>query len=138
MFVIMGKGAGEQDLELHQPITCPICGRKAHLEAFCRYESFNLFFMPAYKYQKEYFVRTSCCGMVAPLSAEKGDKIYWGQIERLKLENLPFAIQSSFKVCANCGFDTMDSFQYCPKCGKVLRAGKMPLLEKVKNIKRLK
>ncbi len=131
MFLLLGAGEGDQDLMLHQPITCPVCGKKAHLEAYFHYQSFNVFFVPAYKYQKEFYAITSCCGSACPITEKQGNDIYWGQIDALPLEKLSLGIKSGFKVCRNCGFDTMEPYQYCPVCGKLLGGeAKTPLLKK--------
>ncbi len=124
MFLIFGTGDGVHDLELHQKITCPICGKKAYLEAYFNYHSLRLFFCPVYKWGKDYYVRTSCCGTVSPLSAKKGEKIYWGQIEKLNLDKLKFQRAIGYKVCEHCGYDTVQEFTYCPKCGKALKGGR--------------
>ncbi len=118
MFLLLGAGEGDQDLELHQPITCPVCGKKAHLEAFFHYSSVNVYFVPAYKYQKEYYAVTSCCGTVCPITEQQGKDIYWGKIDALPLEKLPLCKNTGFRACAYCGFDTMEPYQFCPVCGK--------------------
>ncbi len=118
MVLLFGAGEGDQDLELHQPIVCPICGKKAHLEAYFHYNSVNVYFVPAYKYQKKYYAVTTCCGAVAALSEKQGKDIYWGQIDALPLHQLALGVNAGFKACTNCGFDTMEPYQYCPVCGK--------------------
>ncbi len=120
MFLLLGSGQGDQDLELHQPIVCPVCGKKAFLEAYFHYTSFNVFFVPAYKFKKEYYAVTSCCGSITPITEKQGQDIYWGQIDALPLKTLSLGVQSGFKVCKGCGFDTMESFRFCPNCGKAL------------------
>lgn len=120
MLLLFGQGEGDQDLELHQPITCPVCGKQAHLEAFFHYTSLNVYFIPAYKYQKEYYAVTTCCGSITPITEQQGKDIYWGQIEALPLETLALGKTSGFKACQHCGFDTMEPYQYCPVCGKPL------------------
>ncbi|MFI3169816.1 MAG: zinc ribbon domain-containing protein [Faecalibacterium sp.] len=126
MFLLLGVGEGDQDLNLHQPITCPVCGKKAHLEAYFHYTSFNVFFVPAYKYQKQYYAVTSCCGATCPITEQQGKNIYWGQIEALPLKSLALGATTGFKACKHCGFDTMEPYQYCPVCGKPLGGAAQP------------
>ena len=121
MFFIMGISNGEKKLNFDQLEICRRCGQYGHLEIYMTYMYFMFFFLPIFKWNKRYYAKMSCCGSVCELRPEVGKEIAQGNLTHLNVEELDFAKQAySMKSCQNCGFSTMDDFQYCPKCGSKL------------------
>lgn len=121
MLLLFGAGPGTEDLYLDQKIVCPVCGKKATLQAYCSYDAWRLFFIPVHKYNRRYFVRTSCCGAGCDIPAALGQAIDEGERDTLPLAGLPLhggLALTRLKVCARCGYETSQPFRYCPMCGK--------------------
>ena len=125
MLLLFCTGEDTDDLYLDQKITCPVCGKKAELHAFCSYKAFRVFFLPVYKWDKRYFVQTSCCGAACPISEKLGEAVDGGK--KLDLRRLPLrgAAPQRLKVCAACGYETSQPFRFCPMCGRPFAAGEV-------------
>lgn len=119
MFFIMGITEGRKDFEYNQLITCDVCGKYGRFQVFMLYTVLSLFFIPTFKWNRRYYVQTSCCGTLYELNPEIGKRIASGEDVRIKLEDLTRVNQGRgfFKRCHNCGYETTEDFDYCPKCG---------------------
>ena len=73
MFFIIGITGGRKDLRFNQMVICSRCGRYGRYEVYMTYTALSLFFIPCFKWNKEYFVRMSCCGTVVPLRSGSGE-----------------------------------------------------------------
>lgn len=124
MLLLFGTGHSTDDLYLDQKITCPVCGKKTTLEAFCEYDAFHVFFLPVYRWNRRYSVRTSCCGASCPLPPRVGEAVDLGRIDRLDVQKLPLAAPGAVRlqVCGRCGFETSQPYRFCPMCGAPLGA----------------
>jgi hypothetical protein len=121
MFLIMGINQKEVKLNFNQFTICKCCGKYGHVEVFMSYTYFMLFFIPIIKWNRQYYVRMSCCGSVAQLNEDMGRAIEKGQVTEINMEQLNFGYhENRVKCCTNCGFTTMEEFQYCPKCGRLM------------------
>ena len=80
-----------------------------------------MFFIPCIKWNKHYYVRTSCCNTVYELDAEIGKRIAAGEDMEILPQHLRQMNQQGYgytmRHCRNCGFSTTEDFEYCPKCG---------------------
>lgn len=80
--------------------------------------SFDLFFIPVFKYSKEYIIVCNKCRSVYKLKNEslpkilESKKVDYGDIEKIILET---------NTCPHCGTSIAGEFLYCPKCGKALK-----------------
>jgi hypothetical protein len=121
MFFIMGISDGRKDLAFHQQIICDVCGRYGRYQVFMTYTFLSLFFIPCLKWNKHYYVQTSCCGTMYELDPEIGKRIARGEQVEIMPQNLSRMKNSKwsypYKKCGNCGFETTEDFEYCPKCG---------------------
>ena len=79
MFFIIGITGGRKDLRFNQMVICSRCGRYGRYEVYMTYTALSLFFIPCFKWNKEYFVRMSCCGTVYRLDPEVGRRIARGE-----------------------------------------------------------
>lgn len=120
MFFIVGVSPRRDKLDFSQNMICPNCERYGRYEATVEYTCFSLFFIPILKWDKKYYVKSSCCGSIYSISNDIGDKIFWDENVNLTEGDLHLVRKGhvySVKRCANCDFETDSDFQYCPKCG---------------------
>jgi hypothetical protein len=85
---------------------------------------FSLFFIPIFKWNMIYSVKSSCCGSIYTISKELGSRIARGEDISLREEDLQPVRTEHFsgrKRCSECGFETQEDYQYCPKCSNPLR-----------------
>ena len=75
MFFMMGITDGRKDFDFHQQIICDICGKYGRFQVSMTYTVLSLFFIPCFKWNKHYYVQTSCCNTVYELDAEVGKRI---------------------------------------------------------------
>ena len=61
MFFILGITDGRKDFEFTQTMICNICGKYGRYQVFMTYTVLSLFFIPCFKWNKHYYVQTSCC-----------------------------------------------------------------------------
>ncbi len=121
MFFIMAITDGRKDFEFSQTMTCLDCGRYGQYRVFMLYTVLSLFFIPAFKWNRRYYVQTSCCGVVYELDPEVGRRIACGEDVEIMPKHLSRTERAGwypvYKRCANCGYETDEDFDYCPKCG---------------------
>ena len=79
-----------------------------------------MFFIPCIKWNKHYYVRTSCCNTLYELDPEMGKAIARGEQVLIRPEHLQriSKVTYGYKHCNYCGYETAENFEYCPKCGK--------------------
>lgn len=119
MFFIFGISNKEEDFDFSQTTVCKTCGAYGRLEAFMTYSYFSLFFIPIFKWNKKYCIRSTCCGSLYTIDENLGKAIKRGEKVKisdrdLEPENINY---NRIRVCENCNFRVEDEFEYCPKCG---------------------
>lgn len=122
MFLIMGVNQGQKQLEFRQPDVCPNCGKYGSYEAFMTYYYFSLFFIPLFRWNKRYYVKTTCCNTVYSIDKELGNALEKGRKKSVCKEDIhePFS-GAGFRQCSNCGYKTgEDRYLFCPICGHKL------------------
>ena len=120
MFFIMGINQGRKDFEYNQMIICNNCGSYGRYQVFMTYMYLSLFFIPIFKWNKQYYVQSTCCNTVYALEPEIGKQIAEGEnvdILPQHLTQVHAGYYSSYKRCNCCGFETQEDFEFCPKCG---------------------
>ena len=122
MFFMMGITEGRKNLEFYQTVICDRCGSYGRYQVFVTYSVLSLFFIPCFKWNKKYFVNTSCCNTIYRLDPGIGKRIERGEQVQIQPEHLEQMSSSGrrMKRCDSCGFMTEENFAYCPKCGKPL------------------
>lgn len=122
MFLLMGITSGQKELPFRQVAACISCGSYAAYQVFITFSVFSLFFIPILRWNKKYYVRTTCCNTVFQLDENVGRRIARGEQVQIMPEHLQGinGHWSAVRRCASCGFSTMDNFDYCPKCGRPL------------------
>ena len=86
------------------------------------YTVLSIFFIPTIKWNKRYYVQTSCCGTVYELDPEIGKAIARGEEVEILQSHLTRVMNGSgfaagYKKCRQCGYETTEDFDFCPKCG---------------------
>lgn len=121
MFFMMGITQGKKDLDYNQVIICEHCGSYGRYQFFMTYMCLSLFFIPCLKWNKKYYVQTTCCNTIYELDSELGKAIADGKNVEIRSEHLT-KIQAGYrnrkKRCSDCGYETLEDFEFCPKCGK--------------------
>lgn len=121
MFFMMGITDGRKDFDFNQTVVCSLCGKYGRYKVFMTYTVLSLFLIPCFKWNKRYYVQTSCCNALYELEPEVGKRIAAGENVEIQPQNLSRVDNGgygySYKQCRNCGYTTTEDFEYCPKCG---------------------
>lgn len=119
MFFVFGISTKQQDIDFSQVSICPSCGAYGRLEAFITYTYFSLFFIPVLKWNKKYYIRSTCCGSLYTIDNDLGKAIERGERTKIDESELqPVNINyNRGRVCRNCNYPLEADFEYCPKCG---------------------
>ena len=126
MFFIMGVTSQSKQIPYNgELIICPECGKYGRYEVFMTCMCFTFFFIPIFKWNRQYFVRMNCCNTTYQLDASIGRELLRGADIQIQPEHLTKiargnAAYAEERTCAYCGFKTSEDFQYCPKCGRPL------------------
>lgn len=122
MFFIFGMSSKQEELDFNQTIICKTCGSYGRLEAFMTYSYFSLFFIKILKWNKKYYIRSTCCGTIYKIDETLGKLIKRGEsikIEEWDLE--PVNVNyNNIQRCKDCSYPVEDEFEYCPRCGAKL------------------
>jgi hypothetical protein len=121
MFFIMGISTAQKKLNFIQSILCSRCGQFGKYEVFMTYTYLSLFFIPIFKWNKEFFVKTTCCNITYTIDKSIGKRILKGEPVILNDQDLHIYNTNNYSTrqnrCPNCGFEANSDFLYCPKCG---------------------
>lgn len=123
MFFMMGITQGKKNIDYSQMVICEHCGAYGRYEVFMTYMCLSLFFIPCFKWNKQYYVRSTCCSTIYLLDADIGRALARGENVEIQPEHLTevqAGYRSRIKRCGGCGYETMEDFEYCPKCGRRL------------------
>lgn len=120
MFLMLGINDERKDLDFSQMMICDACGAYGRYMVFMTYTVLSLFFIPCLKWNRRYYVRTSCCSRMYELDREIGAAITRGEQVEIRPEHLKEMPGQGYSLrrCANCGYSTEEDFEFCPKCGK--------------------
>jgi len=125
MFFMMGIMPGRRELEHDQLIVCSRCGRYGRYMVYVTYNVLSLFFIPVFKWGRQYYAQARCCGATYRIDPEVGRQIERGEKVELRQEDLEYMGggqagygDAGYRRCENCGYTTAEDFEYCPKCGR--------------------
>lgn len=100
---------------------CPACGAMTRFEIYKSYSYFHIFFIPTFRWNTRYYVKSTCCGNMFELDPIIGEEFERGNNPEIKEEHLRFSKEYLlFKHCKNCGARSDPSYSYCPYCGEKL------------------
>ena len=92
MFFIGGIFQGKKEFEhFRQTIVCKKCGRLCSISVFMTYTCFSFFFIPLFKWGKQYYAVSNCCHTIYAIDAELGKAIEHGESVTLREEDLTIA-----------------------------------------------
>lgn len=120
MFFIMGISPGQKKLNFLQTMICLKCQQFGRYEIFMTYTYFSLFFIPIFRWNREFFVKTSCCNTTYSIDKDLGKRILKGEevtINEADLHLYNCSNDSAQQLCPACGSYVTSDFLYCPKCG---------------------
>ena len=122
MFFMMGIMDRQKELSFNQTVICDVCGKYGSFRVFMTYTVLSLFFIPCFKWNRRYYVRTSCCDTIYELDKETGKSIEKGLVLEITKDKLLNMVNRGKVVrsCSNCGYTTEEEFDFCPKCGSKL------------------
>jgi len=122
MFFMIGVMPFNKEIPYMFSCVCPKCGRMCHYEVFYTGNCLSVFFIPLFKWGKQYYVRSSCCGTTYILEKSVGDAISKG--ENIIIQSSDLTEVNSYytpiRRCSSCGYECTDDFDFCPKCGSKL------------------
>lgn len=125
MIFIGGISSGTKQIDYLKTVICSHCQSYGRYQVFMTYMYFSFFFIPLFKWNKNFYVKMSCCETVYQLNDEVGKRIIRGEQADITEQDLTM-IQAGHapsyrkKTCTACGFETEEDFDYCPKCGQRL------------------
>lgn len=117
----MGINQGRKDFSYNQMVICSHCGSYGRYQVFMTYMCLSLFFIPCFKWNKKYYVQSTCCHSVYELDPEIGRQIARGENVEILPRHLTLVqpgYRGIFRKCPYCGYETQEEFAYCPKCGR--------------------
>ena len=121
MFFIFGISNKEKELDFTQTTICSSCGSYGRYQVFLTYTFFSLFFIPIFKWNKKYYVRTSCCNSLYSINNDLGRAIERGEKTNIHESDLhPINVNYHYnkeRYCLNCNHKLESEYEYCPKCG---------------------
>lgn len=122
---MMSITEGKKLLDFNQTILCEECGKFGRFQVFMTYTVLSLFFIPVFRWNRRYFVETSCCHALFSLEDSVGEAIARGEQAVIRSEDIrklrPGSSQAH-KRCSLCGFETEEAYDFCPKCGNRLES----------------
>lgn len=120
---MMGIAPGRKLFDFNQMVICNHCGAYGRYQVFMTYMCLSIFFIPCFKWDKKFYVQTSCCNTIYELNPDIGRAIARGenvQIQPEHLTKVQAGHRSISRRCRNCGYETKEDFDFCPKCGERL------------------
>ncbi|MDR7871455.1 MAG: zinc ribbon domain-containing protein [Tissierellaceae bacterium] len=119
MFFVFGISTKEEKIDFNQTTICPSCGSYGRYEVFMSYTHFSLFFIPIFKWNKKYYVRTSCCNSLYSIDNELGKDIERGEKTTIHESDLhPININyNKESYCPSCNYKLDPDYEFCPRCG---------------------
>ena len=122
MFFMIGITDARKELEYDRMVVCDACGAYGRYTVFMTCTVLSLFFIPCFKWNKRYFVQTTCCESLYELDAGIGAQIARGEDAVILPQHLkPVRLRNNpLRKCTNCGYTVEDHFEFCPKCGNKL------------------
>ena len=135
MFFMIGITDGSKEIPYDRMVICGGCGAYGRYRIYVTFMQLLLFFRPCFKWNKQYYVETSCCRRTFCLNPEVGKRIERGEDVEIRPGDLTPVSGGNYirpeeyadrpeegfvriRTCASCGYSTSEDFAYCPKCGR--------------------
>ena len=98
MFFMIGITQGKKFFEYNQTFICDRCGSYGRYQVFMTYMCLSIFFIPCFKWNKQYYVQSTCCNTIYSLDPEIGKQIARGENIEILPQNLT-EVQMGYKSC---------------------------------------
>ena len=124
MFFMMGITPRRKDYEYRgSVIICDRCGAYGRYQVYMTCMCLSLFFIPVFKWKKQYFAESTCCSTTYELDPEIGRRIARGENVEIRPQHLRevysgYGCGGRTRRCSACGYVTDEDFVFCPKCGR--------------------
>ena len=118
---IFGIDQKEKHIGTYNNAICPACGALTRFEVYKSYSFFHIFFIPVFRWNIKYFVKSVCCSSIYELDPEIGRQYESGNSPDIKTEHLNMMNgYLPYKICVNCRARVESRYSYCPYCGSKL------------------
>lgn len=108
----------EKDIGVYSNAICPECERLTRFEIHKTYRYLHIFFIPTFRWNIRYYVKTACCGSLYELDPVVGKEFEKNPGTEIRNEHLqPVRNYSPYKYCPNCRTQVPEQYNYCPYCG---------------------
>lgn len=118
MFLIFGLVNGMRDLGVRCCVL-PCCGM-VRAVLTCTFQQFTLFFIPLFRFHRQYFLTCPQCGNVYMVSKEEGRRLERDADAQADASQTRFFRQNGRRCCPHCGCNVEAGSRYCPQCGTYL------------------
>lgn len=119
-FVIFGTNEKEKVIKTNENIICPLCGAYGRYDVVKIYTYFHFYFIPLFRWNIRYHIRTHCCAKMCEISKSAGKNIESSVAKQVKQEDILFNFTIKNCICQYCHSQINNAFTYCPHCGKKL------------------
>ena len=113
-FGIFGIQDKEKNLKEFSNIICS-CGMYSRMQLVERYYYFHFFFIPLFKWGREYYIEARCCGRVFKVPRNYIKEIL--ESDTVDLNRL-IEVNTPYRKCPHCGEYVDSNYKYCPHCGR--------------------
>ena len=125
MFFIIAITQGKKNISSSIGLFCPVCKKYSRCQVFAAYSCLSIFFIPVFRWNKQYYVTTACCETLYQLNPDVGKALEKGRITEIKEQELTVLKQGTGgrrrkRICPGCGYQTFEAFDFCPKCGTAM------------------
>ena len=114
---IFGVQNKSKTIETKPNVICSLCGAYGRYEVIKTYNYFHIFFIPVWKWNVRYFIKTRCCEKVYEIEKDMGVRIERGESVVIGREHIHYGEQEVIDLCPNCSAQLDPAFIYCPHCG---------------------
>ena len=120
-FFIMGISGATKQIGAIPNVVCPSCGASTQLQVISKYNVFNLFCIPIFKWKRQYYAAASCCNVVFEIDPEQAKAFERGKISTIDSAHLHKTEKNSAPAsCPYCGAELPPNARYCYMCGMPL------------------
>jgi len=115
---IFGIQDSQKSIGVCNNTVCPSCGALTRFEVLKAYTYFHIFFIPTFKWNVRYYVKSACCSNLYELDPVIGQQYEKGLAPDIRNEHLRIVNEYlPFKTCPSCGAKAESRYSFCPYCG---------------------
>ncbi len=122
---IFGINETQKTIGTYNNVVCPSCQALTHLELLKAYSYFHLFFIPTFKWNLRYYVKSACCNCIYELDPIIARQYEEGQLPKITSGHIhplvhPTDYPLPYKTCHYCGNRAEIKYNFCAHCGQKL------------------